>query len=538
MKKLRKLLSVAVAALAAASLAVTTTVTSFAEDEAATVTHDLIIEGTTKGHIYEAYQIFSGTLDKESGGTLSNIQWGSSIDDDGVALLDALKEYSSDNFNECKTAADVAEVIGKKYTAAEDIAALVQVIDQYLGTATKSVTSTETTTTIPGLSNGYYLIKDKNDTLDGEYDAHTAFITKIVGITNAKLKTGVPTLDKTVMDDDDDADSGKTWQDVADYDIGEAVPFKLTATMPDNIDAYKTYKLIFNDTMSEGLTYDKVTSITVDGEEITLPNEGIQIVDRDQTLTVTITDLKSLGKSITKNTVVEVFFSAKLNGKAVIGRPGNPNTADLEYSNNPNHDGDGDMGKTPEAKVVVFTYELDVKKVDGETKTEVLKDAEFKLSNEDGSKWLKIDESGELSWVESENDATVLKTGEDGYIKIKGLDEGKYKLKETKAPHGYNLLPNAIDLEIKANDVHNVPYDGKNADAELLGLTLKVDIGDPTESGDENKGIVSTNVENNKGSVLPETGGIGTTIFFVGGGIVVAGAAILLIVKRRMRSDS
>ena len=526
MKKLRKLLSVAVAALAAASLAVTTTVTSFAADDPGSIT----ITGTNEKHTYEAYQIFSGRLE---GTTLSDIEWGNGVTDT-TTLLNEIKAV--DGFDGCDSAADVAEALKDA-----NLQSIADIISKHLNSANaKTLTTSGTSATVSDIPVGYYLIKDIDKSLENQDEAYTRFIVKVVGAANATVKSDKPTLDKKVLDDDDDAENGKTWQDVADYDIGDEVPFKLTATMPDNIGDYEKYTLVFEDTMSEGLTYVDVTDIKINGTSVEnlKDDENILITGEGQSLTVTITDLLngSYGK-ITQDTTVEVYFKAKLNEKAEIGNAkGNPNKAYLEYSNNPNVGGEGDKGKTPEAKVVVFTYQLNVEKVDGEKTTDKLEGAEFKLQNADGQ-YLVIDPETNkvVKWGTAE-EASTLKTDASGLITVIGLDEGTYTLTETKAPTGYNKLSKPVELVITADDVHDQDYDGSNA--KELCPTINITADGELGSADAASGVLGAEIANHKGTTLPETGGIGTTIFFVGGGIVVAGAAILLIVKRRMRSDS
>ena len=133
----------------------------------------------------------------------------------------------------------------------------------------------------------------------------------------------------------------------------------------------------------------------------------------------------------------------------------------------------------------------------------------------------------------TENDASVLKSGEDGKFVVKGLDDGTYYLKETKAPSEYNLLASDIKLEIKATTINKQDWNG--TDNVLTAIKIKVNGNE--EPGDIDTGIVSTTVENNKGSVLPSTGGIGTTIFYVVGVILMLGAGVLLVTKKRMSSN-
>lgn len=510
MKK-AKILKVVSSIFVSVALAATTAISSFA--------YDLTIEGTKTGHTYGAYQIFSGDLD---GDTLSNIEWGTGVN--GSAALTALKADTTIGslFTNADSAAKVAKAIEK--ATAEQMDIFAQVIGKKLATASKTQVSADPNTVINGLDAGYYLIKD-TEAVSGQ-DAATKFIIKVVKDTTAKPKTGTPTVEKKLQDNDDGV--ADAWQDVADYDIGESVPFKLTGTMPSNISDYKTYKYIFHDTLSAGLTFNNDVVVKVDGAAIDASKYTVSA--NGSTIDISFTDVKSLGVNITASSKITVEYSAKVNENAVVGLPGNPNEVYLEFSNNPNQGGEGETGTTPKDQVVVFTYELDVLKVDGEDTSVTLKDAEFKLSH--NGKWLVVENGKVKEWVDNEADASTLKTGEDGKIAIIGLDEGTYSLKETKAPSGYNLLATPIELVITADDVHDVEYTGSNASDELEAVKLNGVAGDVTE------GIVESQVENNKGSQLPETGGIGTTIFYVGGGIIVAAAALLLIVKIRKKNEA
>lgn len=528
MKK-AKILKIVSSIFVSAALAATTAISSFA--------YNLTIQGTKTGHTYGAYQIFKGDLD---GSTLSNITWG-----DGVNTTDLIKDLKADtklsglftSLNaDTSTAADVAKAI--ETATAEQTDAFAQVIGQHLTTASKTQVSADPNTVIEGLNAGYYLIKD-TAAVSGQ-DAATKFIIRIVKDTTAEPKTGVPTVEKKLQDNDDSV--ADQWQDVADYCIGESVPFKLTGTMPSNIADYKTYKYTFHDTLSAGLTFNNDVVVKVDGT--TIDSSKYSVTANGTKLDIAFTDVKSLGVTVNADSNITVEYSAKVNENAVIGLPGNPNEVYLEFSNNPNQGGEGETGTTPPDKVVVFTYKLDVTKIDGEADTRTtLEGAEFKLSR--NGKWLVVENGKVKNWVDSEAAASTLITGADGKIAIIGLDEGDYSLKETKAPNGYNLLQNPIALTITANDIHTVDYTGENA-ADLLkkvddveAIQLTVDSGTPVAGTvGEGQADVATDVANNKGSVLPETGGIGTTIFFVGGGIVVAAAAILLIAKMRKKTEA
>ena len=305
--------------------------------------------------------------------------------------------------------------------------------------------------------------------------------------------------------------------------------------MPSNIDKYAHYYYEFADTLSNGLTYNEVPVVKIDGVEI-----GIDKVTIDSTgnsLKVIFNDIKEVA-AVTKDSIVTVDYTATLNSNAVIGLDGNPNEVKLIFSNNPNMTGDGtgkptDTGETPIDKVIVFTYELDVEKVDGTENTKKLADAEFVLKRNAGENTeYAVVTNGKLEkWVDSIANATKLVTGVDGLVKVAGLDDGTYYLEETKAPSKYNKLSEDVTIVISASTENNQTWNGTASDA----LT-KIDVtaNGKKSDGNVNEGSVKVTVENNQGSTLPTTGGMGTTVFYVVGSILVLGAAILLITKKRM----
>ena len=250
-----------------------------------------------------------------------------------------------------------------------------------------------------------------------------------------------------------------------------------------------------------------------------------------------------------------VFYDAWLNEDAVIGLDGNPNTAYLEFSNNPNGDG---AGRTEDDKVIVFTYELDGTKVDGKTQA-ALQNAKFVLLNGakteaamvvDGKvkEWVKVATeaaAGDVQmpetyegWLElnQQHNGLILTSAEGGTFKIAGLDDGTYYLREIQAPNGYNLLEEDVQLVITATTANGQEWDGA-ANTALTGLTIAVDNG-AAQNGVLDTGIVNVTVENNQGATLPETGGMGTTLFYIIGGLLVVGAGVLLVVRIRMKAHN
>lgn len=508
MKHMKKLAAMLVSVLM--GFAMMTTV--FAAD---TTTYTLTLTGTTTGHTYEAYQVFTGDL-KDA--TLSNVKWGSGVTNTD-ALLAALKadETLKATFADVKDAASVAEALSN----AKDDDAVAQefatVVSQYLSTTKTSKDSAADKTEISGLSAGYYLVKDKDKSVDStKQDAYTRFILKVVGNTSAAVKSNVPTVEKKVKDTNDSkANSTTDWQDSADYDIGDSIPYQITGTMPSNIGDYKTYSYTFTDTMSKGLTYTAHTAkVTIGATDVTGSFTETVTANDDRSTTVTwaCTDLKAIsGVTIDANTKVVVTYNATLNDSAVLGSAGNPNEVYLTFSNNPNKGGEDNTGKTPTDKNIVFTYKTVVNKVDQDEKTP-LKGAGFTLQ--------KKQSDGTYKPVKT------FTAGDQTTFEFKGLDDGDYKLIESTTPAGYNTIT-PVAFTISAT--HDTTAD----DPKLLTLSGDVTSGSAKFTADTNAGSLTTNVVNKKGSVLPSTGGVGTTMFYVAGGLMVVVAGVLLAAKKK-----
>lgn len=525
MKPMKRLLGVLLAAVTVLAM----NITAFAAD-----TYTITINNSNTGHQYDAYQVFSGEL---SGNILSNVEWGNDVKN--AELLTALQSDSNigSYFTACSTAADVAKVLEEFGNNSEEIDAFAAVVGKNLSDSATGTSGTEPSDgkySITGLSAGYYFVKDKN-VVSGN-DASTKFILKLVKDTDVTPKFSVPNVEKKVQEEDYTADAtyGTGYNDVADWNIGDAVPFKLIGTLPSTYDDYDTYKYVFHDTLSTGLTYNDDVKVYYASDQAGTDKQDIttsfstKLLENE--ITVTCENLKSVD-SVTSNKYIIVEYTATLNSSAEIGLPGNTNEVYLEFSNNPNAGGEGETGNTPTDKVIVFTYELDTIKVDGENNDTKLPGAEFKLKNSEG-KWVKVDSAGKVTgWVDKENDGSTLTSDQQGLFKVIGLDDGTYYLKETKAPGGYNELKNEIEIVITATTSNGQNWAGTPANA----LTkLDVTAAGKAGTGKTDTGIAGITVENNKGATLPETGGIGTTIFYVVGGILVIGAAVLLITRRRM----
>lgn len=519
------------------------------------------VDGAAITHNYEAYQVFKGQY---AAGSLGNIDWGTGVD--GTAILAELQSAAAplDVFNGAKDAKDVAEKLAAGVTKADDdtlAVAFAAVVGKYL-TAVKS--GTYANGEITGLDDGYYLVQDASDSPSGTGEtnsgAKTRFILKVAGGGNVNVtaKSSAPSVIKKVKEDDKtvtgDVKVGSytanaQYNDVADYCIGENVPFELISTMPSTYDDYTSYFYQFTDTLASNFTLNTnsiaVKVVNADGETpLTATDYTVSSQDESGKFTITINDTKKI-TSIKKDSTIVVDYNATLNDTAEIGLPGQENKVDLTYSNNPNYTGDGastpegDKGKTPEDKVIVFTYELDVTKYLGNEETKA--DAEdgtkagFKLGNADGSKWATVDGNLRITgWVDDVAAATEVTTDATGIFKFIGLDDGKYTLRETTTPTGYNTMAD-LTLTIGATTANNQVWSGTASDALSA---IKLTMNSTNTDGDVDKGNVEGSIINQKGSSLPSTGGIGTTMFYVGGGVLVAGAGVLLITKKRAKKDA
>ena len=528
MKTIKKLMTLVLSI----AMVLAMSVTAFAED-ATTSTYKITIKNATAGHTYEAYQIFKGDL---SGNILSNVVWGDGITEDGkVHFGDAAEKAESLKTSE--EAAAFAKEIGNPKNSENYL-----VTDKKIEGIYKNGKYE-----ISGLVAGYYFVKDTTN-LNGKDDFNTAYIMQVVKDVDVTPKGEKPSVEKKVKENQKYGDGGygAGYNDVADYNIGDTVPFKLIGTVPD-MSGYTSYQYTFHDTMSKGLTLDTKSikvyveddkAVVTKDKEITsyfnISSEAEKDKNGNETgatvITVSTNKLNDI-KEVSKGKYIIVEYNATLNTSAEIGLPGNPNKVSLEYSNNPNQ---GGTGKTQEDHVIVFTYELDTTKVDGNNNKIKLKDAEFKLKNAAG-KWAVLDKGKVSRWLDADADATVLTSNEDGFFAVTGLDAGTYYLKETKAPAGYNLPTSEFEIVITATTTNGQNWTNNTPSAALTNI--EVTAGGTVGTGDVDKGIAAITVVNNQGSTLPSTGGMGTTIFYVVGTILVLAAVVLLITKKRMHAD-
>ena len=632
MKRIKRLASLMLALVMAMAM----TVTAFAADNnehTITVTQNA---ADKTEHTYDAYQIFAGDLaEKEGKMVLSNIIWGKGVN--GDALLAALQadetfnvvgENKTNAFADCKEAADVAKVLSGEAFASSDVStstltdAFARVAENNLtdvvaGTAT-GTGNVEITVT----GSGYYLVKDQNGTVDTANGAYTRFMLEVVGDATATVKSEVPSGDKKVYIDD------VTTGDANNASIGSHVSYEITSKVPNHV-GYNYYYFIMNDTLSEGLTFDGAGSVAVKvGDTVLVQGTDYYVYTENvapKTFRLAFADIMKydVGADIV------VTYSATINDKAVIGTTGNPNTWNLQYSNNPDDTFDGErpddqnkpglpldetneaLGQTPDEKTLTYVTELDITKyanevleanllagaeftLTGTSKQVVLNTVDYYEASENGTYYLLLDgtytetaptgteyveigvgtaetTTGYIKNADGEyviptdtgdyNGATLYKlvkgnadkyadvntkyekktatettyvdadvsiemtTDKDGKIYFKDLGAGEYILTETVTPAGFNTLE-PIKITISFTPPASVTDGTEKCTWEVTaeGLTF-------TDNG---SGVFATDIVNKSGSLLPSTGGIGTTIFYVVGGILVVAAGILLVTKKRM----
>lgn len=482
-----------------------------------------VADGDT--HTYSVYQILTGTYG--ANGALGNVQAGTDF-----KVTNAAGDQGKD-----LTAAEAAEKLAKIGSTESDQTKLAEIL-KFANLTTQygsDLTASAPLTNVPA---GYYLAKDKDNTVTGN-DAQTLYIVNVVGNSAVTItrKVDKPTFQKKVKDTNDSTGSTTNWQDSADYDVNDKVPFQLTATLPANKDdfaAYKTYKLVFTDTQSAGLTYPAADGFIVKYGDTVVPSTQYTLTlnptttAADSTFTLTINDVKSLkdvnGDAITvaADGKFTVEYESTLNDKAVIGSTGNPNEAKLQYSNNPNYTGEGansPTGETPKDKVIVFTYQLNVNKTFDQGTPADNDLPKFTL--------YKSYKSGEQEeWKKVGEEITVTKTSNGTETKYTAsfprIDDGNYKLVESHTPAGYNTAADTLFTVTAEHDIEAV---------NPLLTSLKIDQTD----GNTTNGTVQANVVNKKGSNLPSTGGMGTVLLYVAGiaVFVLAGATLVMALRRR-----
>ena len=604
MKKLKKIMAMALAMVMVAAMALPTMA-------AKGDTHTISVPSTDT-HKYDVYQILVGDL---SGGTLSNVEWGSSVNEQTAGKING------------KTAEEFAKSLEGK--SGND---LVAEVAQYFTEGKKKVGQVDKDTPCTA-AEGYYVMVDVTDPLihdnNNNTDTKALNVIKLVADVEVDKKWSTTTDVKTIVADTlgkDEGENENAYNPGTDNDnvsIGDIVKFNIAATVPDNTDKYKegTFFFVITDKLSDGLTFNEDIKVYV-GDSTTELAENAYTVKTGVNGNTFEVGLKNAWSKTYRGQTINVKYSATVNKDAVIGDAGNPNTSKVQFSNDPNKTYDGSpedgnnpgfpdstqnvpTGETPESKTITYVTGIEIQKVDqnGEpltgatfelsgksTKIVVTKTVAYVADSTDEAKYWKLKDGTYTMTAPTERDTMVaaqpgatkgyvvdaeatgdgvitidgikyrpVNTGEtathvleegsanaydsitqkykktvtekeendvktthklteavdaNGVARFDGLGAGNYTIKETVTPPGYTTME---DLVLTVN------YDAKGtAKFSVTGGNAKYE-----------DGVVKVEIYNLRGSTLPSTGGMGTTLFYIVGGVLVAAAGILLLLKKR-----
>lgn len=569
-------------------------------------------------HTYKVYQVLTGTLSEAGSKELGNPAWGSAVTPgadgkvgdyaDAQAFVDAIKNLSGQDL-------------------AEAVAGVLDTDPADEGTLSKG-------NAVSDLATGYYILVDVTTPLtndDGTVDTKALHVIKVLNdVDGIEIKWGTTEDKKEIVSDTLGKDEGVNEfaanTDTDNVSIGDTVNYKITATIPENANLFNYFYFVINDTLSDGLSLDK-TSIVVykdsvnDANKLTAGTDyNVQYDVNDHTFEVGLLQgTYNAQTEIKPGDTIIVTYSAVLNENAEIGEESNDNTSTVTFSNNPNHDYDGQtnpgfpaekekdaLGETPESTTETYTTGLEIQKVDQDGKP--LTGVEFTISGTSTKTVLKVEESfvadangdyyklkngkytkeapsTEQTMEPAESGATsgyvvaeegyegtdaitiggityrpvkanetpthILVNGNadqyeegtykkvvgektelvttqhsakayvdaNGIVRFDGLGAGTYTISETDTPEGYNTLDD-LDVVISFDKSKSPKWSTTTSGA----------------SYDQSEGVIKLTIENNKGTTLPETGGMGTTILYIVGGCMIAAGVVMFLTKRRMAS--
>ena len=537
---MKKVIKKLLAALLAVAMVCAMAIPAFAENS----------EGDVDSHhTYSAFQIFKGDVEGNNikDFKISNVDWGSNIINNSDDFLNKLREadHIGPLFTNAKSAQEVLAVISQWHDSDDDSIAFARFVCHYLysndANPTYVVRAGSNALTIPEAKAGYYLFVDTTDfSKDDSYHSYNSFLLMVTkGNWNVPItpKAEKPTVEKKVYDNPDGTSTGG-FGSSADHAINEKFQFQLTATLPDSTnrayDYYDKYSVIFHDTLSDGITYDKddeLDSVVIksNGNTYNITDSSKYTIDttdlESQNSFVVNIDVKACAKDagfdLNDGATITVTYTAHLNDKAYVNTAGgstsNINKVYLTYSNNPKDE--SSIGKTPESTpVYVYTYQLNNTKHQDTEKGPALEGACFRLYSEkactDQSEVQLYQKDGFYYPIKDVlgKEAVEMKSAANGTFNVKGLDAGTYYLKEITPPDGYSACK-VIPVTIKADH-------SRNDQVNLEGSNLTNDI---------------VNIKAG-GITLPSTGGIGTTLFYVVGGGLMVAAIVLLVTKKRMEN--
>ena len=575
---MKRIISRCMAILLTVAMILTMSMTAFASEEAvtgATATGKLTVNNTVEGKTLDLYQIFTAVRANGSVLYTLNPEYKEFFNGKVTVSDDSDETFSKAAYEYVKTQ------VGENGSAGVEFAKqlLAWILDSNNNiSATKTVSTSADSTVIEGLAYGYYLVYPEGATdtssAPGEQGyTSVASLVSVTGDTSVNMKSNYPTVDKKLippqsgsgitvgaivdgkwdgshqmeLEDENDAEDtiaphGVTTETKAgDFAIGDTVTYQLTSKVPD-MTGYNSYIFKFVDTLSKGLDLKEVLSVKVGNTTLTAKTSGentyaLAYDKNSRTLTVTLNDFYNSYKNRAGD-IITVVYTATLNKDAVIGMNPNTNKAIVEYSNKPGTD---ETGKSEPSEVDVHTFDFKIFKhyLTGETKNP-LEGAEFELykANAEGNaadtKVAIVDEGNGVyrKATPEEVSATdfasaVIKSGNDGYAHVKGLEAGTYYLRETKAPEGYNKLTADIKIEIKAE------YD--ESTGKLTKYTVTYTYGEKSETVEntDKNNAPEVPVENKAGAQLPSTGSKGALMVTLAGIVLFAALTVSKAFRKR-----
>ena len=498
------------AALMALAMILAMSATAFAANNQ---TYSLTINGAN-GHTYAIYQIYTGDISKEDDGTtvLSNVRYGQNHVSFGYVIGDLVP---ADELKDFINAQNPTELITSMIT------------DQNPYRSNIAPTGTDTAVTVTGLPAGYYMIVDISTNLPAGQTLSPIILQMVEDVTVTSKHASISSEKKVADTNDSYAANETVWQDSADYDIGDSVPFMISATIPSTYAAYTDgYTLTFHDKQAAGFdapVVSKVYILQTNGNKIAIPEgtTGYSVIPCTSgkcefggcSFTVQVSNIAQCygQNTFTVGDKIVVEYTSVLNSSANVGDTGNENSM---YVCHPD-------GHTIKDYVTVLTYELKINKIDG-ANNQPLDGAAFTLY-----KW----SAAANNWV-----VVGVKTAGDGISAFtwSGIDDGKYKLSETQTPESYNSIAD-IEFEVAAD--HKVEWvsGGNSAFEDVIAKDASGNVvfADRNDQLVED-GLLEGNIANHKGTVLPETGAEGTFFLITGGTLLVVVAAVFMITRKKM----